>query len=332
MQHLHLVAEVKAMEVKKIQDGCVLAADIGGTNLRLALATLDGQILARWKGSTRGLKDAREAVEKMREGALAMLAEGGGTLADLRAVAAGVPGITDAAHGVVIAAAYLPGWSGVAVGGILEEIFGVPAALDNDVNVAALGEGRMGAAVGQPDFVMIAAGTGIGSGIVLRNQVHQGSGWLAGEIGYMLLPGSTVRPIDCHTPGPLEEMAGGEGIRAEWKRTWSEGCSVLGAEAEATEIFDAAQAGDKKAAETLERVAKLYAYSIYNMALVLNCPLFLLSGSVGVHPALVAGVQKELAAINPQIQPKVVASALGTEAQLLGAVALAIETAKKKKN
>jgi len=93
----------------------------------------------------------------------------------------------------------------------------------------------------------------------------------------------------------------------------------------ATEIFDAAAQGDELAETVLHRSAKTLAYAIYNMALVINCPLFVLGGGVGVHPALVEETRKILYERGARIRPEIVPSTLGAEAQLMGAVRLALD-------
>ena len=77
---------------------------------------------------------------------------------------------------------------------MLEAALNIPATIDNDVNVATLAESWAGAAQHTPDFAFLAIGTGIGSGIFLRGQLLRGSSWLAGEIGYMLVPGVSETP------------------------------------------------------------------------------------------------------------------------------------------
>ncbi len=100
---------------------------------------------------------------------------------------------------------------------LLEARLGVPAAVENDVNTAAIAEHQIGAAQGIRDFVFIAVGTGIGAGIVLNGRLFHGMNWSAGEIGYMLVPGTSVKPVESGEPGALESIVGGEGIKAQWQ-------------------------------------------------------------------------------------------------------------------
>ena len=308
----------------------VIGADIGGTHLRLALADDTGAILGRWSASTVGSVDAVMVLRLVRVGVDALLCEASLPPESLRAIAAGAPGVTNADNGVVIATSYLMGWRDVPLRQMLEAEFGVPASVDNDVNLAAIGEQHAGLAQGASDFVFLAIGTGIGAGIVLNSEVHRGSVWTAGEIGYMLVPGTSEAPVERGTPGALESIVGGEGIKAQWRNRWSEEGTTLSRDATATEIFDHALEFNSLAQEVLQLVARTLAYAIYNTSLILNSPLFVLGGSVGIHPALGDATRLVLEERGARVQPKLICSALGADAQLIGAIFVALQTAKKK--
>ena len=307
--------------------GFVAGVDIGGTSLRVTLASMTGVILGRWSTSTVGIREPDRVVCLICEGVDGLLKEHSYSRADLRAIAAGAPGITDTEQGIVLATSYLMGWTNVPLRGLLEAALGIPAFVDNDVNMAAYGEYHAGSARGVDNFVFLAIGTGVGAGIILNGQLFRGDGWIAGEIGYMLVPGVSVNAVADEEPGALEEMVGGEGIRRHWQSIWNENETKLPREATATQIFDRALQQDVLARMVLERSSRTLAYAIYNISLVLNCPLFVLGGSVGLHPALGDAARATLQELNERIQPRVAASSLGTEAQLIGAIFQAIKTA-----
>jgi glucokinase len=312
----------------KLQEtGCVVGADIGGTNLRLALANMTGEVLAKWKVSTAGIREPEVVVGLIHEGVQGLLRQTGQSQDELRAVAAGAPGVTDVDDGIVIATSYLMGWRDVPFRTLLEEKLGVPAAVENDVNTAALAESKIGAGQGVRDFVFLAIGTGIGAGIVLNGRLFHGMDWSAGEIGYMLVPGTATEPVETGEPGALERIVGGEGIKAQWQSQWNPQLTKLPKDLLATQVFDHAVAGDALARKVLHQSAETLAFAIYNLAVVLNCPLFVLGGSVGLHPAFWELTQKILAARDKRVQPELVRSTLGPDAQLNGAVYLALETA-----
>lgn len=317
----------KAQDVTAQNDGYVVGVDIGGTNLRLALADLTGAVVAKWSTTTVGVQDADKVVRLIRGGVEHMLQQTSKSYSQLRAIAAGAPGITDVDAGVVIATSYLLGWRDVPLRKLLEDTFHVPAVVDNDVNIAAIGESWAGAAVGVRDFVFIAIGTGLGAGIVLNGHIFRGMGWNAGEIGYMLVPGVSSESADPGKPGALESVIGGEGIREQWRRYWIEGKSLQPEELTATQVFDLAVKKDPVAMKILDNTAKLLASAIHNISLILNCPLFVLGGRVGIHPALFEATRSTLAQWTFRVRSQLKLSHLGTDAQLIGAIRMALDAA-----
>lgn len=311
------------------QSRLLLAVDIGGTNLRIALADAEGKIVARASGTTRNVRDAESVVRTIGECARQLVRDEQIPLERVAAIGAGAPGLTNAETGVVIATSYLMGWRDVPLKAMLEEELKIPASVDNDVNLAALGESCFGSGCGFPEFVFLAIGTGVGAGIILKGELFQGSAWTAGEIGYMLVPGVSEDPIALGRPGPLEDLVGGEGLRAQWQAHWSHEKTGLPREMTATEIFDAAIAGDALANTLLERASRALAYAIFNITLIINAPLFVLGGSVGLHPALRERTQAVIDMHARRLRPQLVASTLGSDAQLMGAVRLAQLAAKK---
>jgi glucokinase len=210
--------------------------------------------------------------------------------------------------GVVIATSYLLGWRDIPLKTMLEGALGMPAAVDNDVNLAALGESFFGAAAGVPNFVFLAVGTGV---------------------GYMLVPGISEKPVDLGKPGALESVVGGEGLRMQWLALWDPAQTKLPQQLTATQVFDGAIAGDALAASLLDRAAHTLACAVFNMTLILNTPLFILGGSVGLHPALRDRAQRLVDAHARRLRPQIVLSSLGNDAQLMGAIRLAQLTAQR---
>ena len=326
----------------------VLGIDIGGTNLRLALADSQAAILHTWSCNLQQSPDPSSVVALIREGAQSLLNEANLPPSALAACAAGAPGITDTDHGIVLATSYLLGWRDVPLQALLEESLQIPAAVDNDVNLAALGEFHAANQAPTPkmshapshksrSLVFLAIGTGIGAGILLNGHLHRGESFSAGEIGYMLVPGVSEIPAGEDQPGALESRIGGTGIRDQWRALWNPERTQLPIDAAPTEIFDEAaistkthpetEAGNSLAVEILESSARILAYAIYNTALILNCRLFILGGGAGAHPAFLAAVQQHVNARNPYAPITVQPSTLGPAAQLAGAVHLALETA-----
>jgi glucokinase len=323
--HNNIAAQQGALAIE--DTGYVAGVDIGGTNLRLALADMSGAVKAKWSATTVGVRGAEAVVALIGNGVEHLLHQVSAPHGPLKGIAAGAPGVTDVDAGIVIATSYLMGWRDVPLRAMLEDALNVPAAVDNDVNLAAVGEGWAGAAKGARDFVFIAIGTGVGAGIVLNGKPFRGASWAAGEIGYMLVPGTPDMFWNHGEPGALESVIGGEGIKTQWQNLWQPESTPLPRELAATEIFDHAQAGDLLAQTILQQTARMLSHAVYNMNLVLNCPLFVLGGGVGIHPGLCGSTQQMLEHRNMRGRPHLICSTLGADAQLMGALRLALDTA-----
>ena len=201
----------------------------------------------------------------------------------------------------------------------------VPAAVENDTNLAAIGEQWRGAAEGIEDFVFVALGTGLGAGIFLRGRAYHGANWSAGEIGYMGRRGEGRQSLQVRSTGQLDRAIGGAGIEAEWRRVLrtqrkkQEGLTDL----RATDIFDLALDGHALAAEVVEYTARVLADCVSELALVLDPELVVLGGGIGRHVALCAATETMLSK-NEFARPRIVSSSLGTQAQLYGAISVSL--------
>ncbi len=260
----------------KADCGYVVGVDIGGSNLRIALADMKGKVLGKRSASTRESSSPETIVEKIRDATEQLLQETLLSRDSLLAVAAGAPGITDPDSGVVIATSFLKGWRDVPLRTLLESALKVPAAVENDVRVAAIGESWAGSARGVPNFVFLAIGTGIAAGIFVDGKLLHGPDWAAGEVGYMHIPGTPEEPAASGAPGSLESTIGGEGIRQQWLSCCRETGISSSRDLSATEIFEQARAGDAAAVKVLNRSAQMLGYAVYNISLVLNIRLFVL--------------------------------------------------------
>ena len=167
------------------KDKRIAVCDIGGTKIKSAL----------WNG--RELADVRETDTQAWQGGEAILCRVEEILSFMRtfdAVGISTAGQVNPLDGSILYAnSNIPGYTGMAVGARLEERFGVPAAVENDVNAAALGEGCYGAGAGHRDFLCITYGTGVGGAIVADGQLYRGSGFSSGEFGGIVTHREAVR-------------------------------------------------------------------------------------------------------------------------------------------
>jgi len=284
--------------------GHVVAVDIGGTNLRVVIADIAGTIVGKWSGSTVGASSPSKMVQLIHRGVTKILRHAGLKGDSLLAIGAGVPGVIDSKNGVVLLTSYLGGWKNVPLGQMLEKKFAAPAVIENDVRLGAMGERWKGSARGVNDFVFLAIGTGIAAGICVNGELLRGPGFAAGEVGYLIVPGTREDAVPEGHPGALESAIGGEGIRAQWKngtqRMYGEALYDLSA----TDIFERATNGNEQAQSVLERSARILAHAIYDISVVLNCPLFILGGGVGMSVILRDATESILKKYSQPVRPQ----------------------------
>jgi len=245
-------------------------------------------------------------------------------------------GPVDATADTVRLSYHVPGWENVPLRQMLEAEFGAPASVDNDANAAALGEHRFGAGRGIDSLLYITVSTGVGGGWILDGRLWRGAGGLAGEIGHTVVdPDGPV--CSCGRRGCVERLAAGPAIaqRArEWLEAQPERGQILrtlaGQNLEAVTaelVSQAAAQGDELAWESLEIAAWALGVGIGNAANLVNPQRFVLGGGVTKAGArfweVLRRVTRQTAL--PGIDLDVVPAALGDDAPLWGAVALAEE-------
>jgi glucokinase len=302
--------------------GCVAGVDLGGSNIRLAIADLDGKILARWNVSTRGNRTPAKIVKLISDGVRRLMQQTAIPPANLLSIGVGAPGITDVQAGVVVSAPHLQDWQSVPFRDLLEAKLKVPATVENDVNTAALGESWAGSAKGVSNFVFLAIGTGIGAGLFIGDRLYHGCDWSAGEVGYFLVPGAPITPIAIDKPGALETIIGGNGIEQAWRKLCQKG-SRNGHTLKPTEVFEIAEHGDVRARKLLHATAQALAHTISNISVLLNTSLIVLGGAIGSSEPLLRATQKLLD--RNEFRPRLAISLLREDAQLFGAVRLALD-------
>ena len=235
-------------------------------------------------------------------------------------VAIGAPG-TCRPDGTVILAGAL-GWRDVPLGRLLERRLGLPCAIENDVNLAALGECAFGAARGAKSAFVLAVGTGIGGAVVLEGRLWRGARLAAGEIGTMI-PARELLGRDGRDWGALEAIASGTGIadeaRAEAARR---GIALTDEAARAESVVAAAEAGEAWARDVVERTLDHWALAVAAVEAILDPEVVVLAGGAtrGIRD-LVPRLEARLATAVP-VLPRLVPSTLGYRAAILGAPVL----------
>ena len=295
----------------------VLGLDLGARFLRAAVCDLRGTVRARQDVEMpgAGVEAMLALVGDLRD---RLLAAGGLPAHAIDGVVAGVPGVIEEPAGTVGLAGNIPGLEGTRIGAALEDRLGVPVTVDNDVNLAAIGEHWRGVGQGVEDFVFLSVGTGLGAGLVLRGELHRGHHGAAGEVDFAL-GGDLEREND---PAAVGVSALAARLASERRLETS-----LGPPYDARDIFAAARGGDALACEVVAGEVERIAQHIVPIAAVADVGLVVLGGGIGANGDLLLGPIRELLAQRCPYPPRVEVSSLGDAAVLTGALALGLRRA-----
>ena len=308
-----------------------LGLDIGGTKLAVGIADKQGRVAADAAEPTDPDSRPGDVVEALHRMSTAVCAQTGVALEDLRAVGISYGGPVDYPAGVTVTCHHLQGWENVPLVRLVEERFGLPAAMDNDANAAALAEAVFGAGKGHTHLLYLTVSSGIGGGIIIDGEIYRGATSMAGEIGHM-----TVKPdgavCTCGRRGCLEAMASGWSIARRAKeaaKAWPGESSLKGLEEiTAQAVARAADAGDALALEIMRETADYLAFGIGAGVNLLNPTLVVIGGGVSQAGEVLFGpLRRALGkyALKENAQAvRVVPAALGAQVGVLGGVALAL--------
>jgi glucokinase len=279
--------------------------DLGGTQVRVALARSDGQLIASFKTSTPSLGSPQHVVEW----AAAEIEKHRGR-EKVRTITIAAPGPIDVKRGVLINPPNLPGWHNVPLAAMLREATGATALVANDADMAGLGEFHRGAGRGTRNMVYITWSTGIGGGMIIDGKLHRGGHGTAAEVGHMIIDANG--PLDrCGQHGCLEVFCGGANLARETGHS-------------AAELFAAAAKGDKHAGMVVERAARYMGLALISLTNVVDPEMFVMGGGVTRSWALVQPLMlrtlRSSPFITPARRPVLRRARLGDRAGQVGAV------------
>lgn len=308
---------------------CV-GADIGGTSVKLGIFTLGGDLLKKWELPTEPKNDTKALIEKIGKSIKEKLKEGGLTLTDCVGVGMGVPGPV-LPNGYIEVVVNI-GWKEVFPARMLSDFLdGMPVALGNDANVAALGEAWMGGAKNYQDVVMVTLGTGVGGGIIVDGKIVPGKHGLGGEIGHMHVRESETEKCNCGGIGCLEQISSATGIVNEAKKLLEKKKATsrlaLLDEITAKDVIDAAKAGDTIALEVVDTVSKYLGIALSHLALTVDPEIFVIGGGVSkAGEFLIDKIKEKFIFYTPITKNKadIVLAQLGNDAGIYGAARLVL--------
>jgi glucokinase len=262
-----------------------IGVDLGGTNLRIAAITTDGQMLEK---ITLGVKVAlgRDYVIGEMCDAIQRLTEKYRATGKFIGAGIGVPGIIDKETGMMRMSANLPGWSDYPVRDEIERRLGARVFLDNDAKVAALGEQWLGAGRGVDNMAMITLGTGIGGAIILNGKIFYGMNGMAGEFGHVTIEPNGI-PCGCGNHGCAERYASATAlVRMAREAIESGNAPALAklassdAEFSAQSIYNLAIQGHEDAQRIFDRFGEVLGILLADLVNVLNLNIFVIGGGV----------------------------------------------------
>ncbi|MHC1781762.1 MAG: ROK family protein [Anaerolineaceae bacterium] len=295
----------------------VLGVDMGGTKMYGAISDLGGNILEDVHLTRHGTlgEDSYDTLTTLLDTLLASPKLQGRRV---RGIGIGTPGVTYHKTGVV-KWSYQLGWQDFPLKARLSEKYQYPIIVDNDLNLAALGELWFGAGQNVQNMVLIAIGTGIGAGIIIDGALHRGATEGAGEIGY-IVPGRDFLGKDYTSFGALESVASGTGISERAKLVKNTNPDNQSEPFLSEDVFSAARRREKWAWKIIDETVDYLAIAIANLTVTLDPELIVLGGGVTRSAdLLVEPIQERIKGLIPY-QPKIVVSALGLQAGVMGAV------------
>ena len=275
-----------------------VGADLGGTNLRIAAVDESGKIFEKISLATRAQQGrdtvVRELCRAIRE--LTQKQEGAGSFAG---IGVGIPGIIYLKTGTVRQSPNLPGWENYPVRDEIESLLGVRVFLENDANVAALGEKWIGLGRDVNSLCMLTLGTGVGGGVVLDGKIWHGFLGMAGELGHIVVAENGVA-CSCGGHGCLETEASATAIVRKGEEAVAAGRSPALAEARskaakltARMIYETAKAGDAASKAIFESVGRHLGIGIAGLSNTLNLPLYVIGGGAAASWDLFAPAMME---------------------------------------
>ncbi|WP_328326588.1 MULTISPECIES: ROK family transcriptional regulator [unclassified Streptomyces] len=308
--------------------GHAAGIDVNPQRIRAAVADITGRTIGEFRLSTPGRRGA-DVVKQVTDALDGATKAAGLVRADLRRVVVGTPGAFDPNTGRLRYASHLPGWHSPTLLDELAAALPMPVEYENDVNLAAIAEQRLGAARGHEDFVLLWNEEGVGAAVVLGGRLHRGFTGGAGEVGFMPVPGAPlVRQVTKVNAGGFQELAGSQALARLAREL---GIEDIGSgshiEVASALVSEAARADGGPYRRLLEVFATAVATGLASLVAVLDPELLVLSGDLiaaGGEP-LRELVQRELAELAAS-RPRLVLGSVREQPVLRGALESALAT------
>ncbi len=312
----------------------VIGIDLGGTTSKMAVLTPEGEILSKWSIPTDIEQQGQNIVPNIIQSIKEKIYELDLSVEDLIGIGMGSPGAVNHKAQTVIGAYNLNWETEQKVGEQFKIAFDAPFCIDNDANIAALGEQWMGAGKGHQNVVMVTLGTGVGGGIVVQGDLLHGTYGSAGEIGHIIVDPDTDIQCTCGNHGCLEALASATGIVNLAKKYMEETdiesqlkeAAKVGLPLDARLIFDCAQSGDALSQQIVDQFCRYLGLACGHLSCILNPSRIILGGGVAQSGEMMrAKVESYMLQYTfPAIRnhAKLVLATLGNDAGIYGAARL----------
>ena len=308
----------------------VIAADLGGTNLRMATVDQRGAVLFRTKRKTPRGERPEEIVQAIVGGAL----ECQKNCSDfqVKAICAAVPATVSAERGLIFKAPNLPALDNFQMAAALEKELGIKSILENDANAAAVGENWLGASKGFASSVFATLGTGVGGGIIIDGKILRGADGTAGEIGHICVEPFGVL-CGCGAHGCLEQYSSATGIvrlAKELESKYPQSKLKQNLRLTAYDIYQAGTNGDELALEVFRQMGFYLGVALAGLVNVLNPETIIIGGGAsGGWSLFLPHVRKTIcqrAYHEPAQRAQILIATLGDDAGIIGAARLAFNS------
>ncbi|GBF10634.1 ROK family glucokinase [Tepidibacillus sp. HK-1] len=310
----------------------LIGIDLGGTSIKMGLVSTEGELLSHQEISTRTKEGVNAIIEDMVQYAKTLVQDQGFALDQVQGIGIGIPGLLDMEQGIVRLAPNL-GWKDVAIKKQLEEKLNIPVKIENDANIAALGEAWVGAGKGYKHIVMATIGTGIGGGIIIDGKILHGKKGMAAELGHIPISDEGIQ-CGCGNYGCLETVSSATGMIRKAKEVVTQGRPSLLTEQyvdkmdeiTAKSVIDAAKLGDHEAMQIVNRAGSLLGKALATVANLLDPEIMIIGGGVSragdilFNPIKQAFHEHGLKNIIDSIE--IVPAQLGNDAGMIGAASL----------
>ena len=315
----------------------IIGIDLGGTSIKFAILTQAGEIQEKWSIKTNIFDEGSHIVDEMIASIQHRMELLGLSAENFLGIGMGSPGVVNREKGTVVGAYNLNWKTEQPIKEKIEGALGIPFFIDNDANVAALGEQWVGAGANDPDVVFVTLGTGVGGGVVADGNLIHGVAGAGGELGHITVDFEQPIQCTCGKAGCLETVASATGIVNLTRRYADEyaGDAKLkqmiddGQDVSAKDVFDLAKENDELALIVYRNFCRYLGIACANIGSILNPSTIVIGGGVSAAGEFLLEGLNEVFQANsfPQVKTstKLALANLGNDAGVIGAASLVVK-------